>query len=115
MSKEQYLMMCEQTGMEIDWDKCPEELEDFPDLVHTAMNVFYAGIDNPISVSAPMPNFKASGPGMRAGKGAGQYVIKPRKSGDVTINVVGTDENGKTVQLGKQKFRVKRRMANKVQ
>lgn len=74
----------------------------------TAMNVFYAGIDNPISVSAPMPNFKASGPGMRAGKGAGQYVIKPRKSGDVTINVVGTDENGKTVQLGKQKFRVKR-------
>ncbi|MDB4787258.1 hypothetical protein OAG26_00965 [Flavobacteriales bacterium] len=41
MSKEQYLMMCEQTGMEIDWDKCPEELEDFPDLVHTAMNVFY--------------------------------------------------------------------------
>lgn len=74
----------------------------------TAMNVFYAGIDNPISVSAPMPNFKASGPGMRSGKGAGQYIIKPRKSGDITINVTGTDENGKTVQLGKQKFRVKR-------
>jgi gliding motility-associated protein GldM len=74
----------------------------------TAMNVFYAGIDNPISVSAPMPNFKASGPGMRSGKGPGQYVIKPRKSGDITINVTGTDDNGKTVQLGKQKFRVKK-------
>ena len=29
MSKEQYLMMCEQTGEEIDWDKCPPEIEDF--------------------------------------------------------------------------------------
>jgi len=71
------------------------------------MNVFYAGIDNPVSVSAPMPNFKASGPGLRPGKGTGQYVIKPRKKGKITINVTGTDENGKTVNLGKQEFRVK--------
>tara|TARA_S200002703_G_scaffold101709_1_gene88146 strand:- start:88 stop:444 length:357 start_codon:yes stop_codon:yes gene_type:complete len=41
MSKEQYLRMCEQTNMEIDWDKCPEELQDFPEIVLTAMNVFH--------------------------------------------------------------------------
>ena len=40
MSKEQYLMMCEQTGEEIDWDRCPPEIEDFPSSIHNAMNIF---------------------------------------------------------------------------
>ncbi len=74
----------------------------------SAMNVFYMGIDNPVSVSAPMPNFKASAPGLRAGKGQGQYIMKPTKVGNVTINVSGTDDQGKTVNLGKAEFRVKR-------
>lgn len=74
----------------------------------SAMNVFYLGIDNPVSVSAPMPNFKASAPGLRAGKGQGQYVMRPTKAGKVTINVTGTDESGKTVNLGKSEFRVKK-------
>ena len=30
----------------------------------TKMNVFYIGVDNPVSVSAPMPNFTASAPGV---------------------------------------------------
>ncbi|NQX99486.1 MAG: hypothetical protein HRT73_16655, partial [Flavobacteriales bacterium] len=34
------------------------------------MNVFYMGVDNPVSVSAPMPKFTASGPGLsKKGKG----------------------------------------------
>ncbi len=40
MTKDQYLRMVEQTGEEIDWDRCPEDLEDFPDSVHTAMNIY---------------------------------------------------------------------------
>jgi hypothetical protein len=32
--------MCEQTGEEIDWEKCPPEMEDFPDSVHTAINIY---------------------------------------------------------------------------
>ena len=40
MTKEQYLMMCEQTGEEIDWDRCPPEPEDFPSSVITALNIF---------------------------------------------------------------------------
>lgn len=74
----------------------------------SSMNVFYMGIDNPVSVSAPMPNFKASAPGLRAGSGAGQYVMRPTAIGKVTINVSGTDDNGKTVSLGKSEFRVKK-------
>jgi gliding motility-associated protein GldM len=74
----------------------------------SAMNVFYMGIDNPVSVSAPMPNFKASGPGLKQGKGQGQYIMRPTKVGNVTINVTGTDESGKTVNLGKSEFRVKK-------
>ena len=41
MSKEQYLRMCEQTGEEIDWDKCPPDSEDFPESTLTALNVFH--------------------------------------------------------------------------
>jgi len=33
--------MVEQTGEEIDWDKCPPDQEDFPDSIITALNIFY--------------------------------------------------------------------------
>ena len=33
-------MMCEQTGQEIDWEKCPVEWEDFPLPVLTAVNIY---------------------------------------------------------------------------
>ena len=32
--------MCEQTGEEIDWDKCPPDLEDFPESVYTTLNIY---------------------------------------------------------------------------
>ena len=32
--------MCEQTGEEIDWKKCPPDLEDFPESVYTALNIY---------------------------------------------------------------------------
>jgi|TARA_B110000858_G_scaffold120521_1_gene137616 hypothetical protein len=34
--------MCEQTGEEIDWNKCPPEIEDFPESTLTALNIFYS-------------------------------------------------------------------------
>ncbi len=40
MTKDQYLRMCEQTGQEIDWKKCPPDLEDFPETVYTALNIY---------------------------------------------------------------------------
>jgi len=42
MTKDQYLMMCEQTGDEIDWEKCPPEWNDFPTVVLDAMNIFHS-------------------------------------------------------------------------
>ena len=71
------------------------------------MNVFYIGVDNPVSVSAPMPNFTASAPGLsKSGKG---YMMRPRKKGKVNIVVTGIDETtGEKVNLGKVEFRVKR-------
>ena len=32
--------MVEQTGEEIDWKKCPPDIEDFPDSVITAINIY---------------------------------------------------------------------------
>ena len=40
MTKDQYLMMCEQTGEEVDWEKCPPDVEDFPSIVIDTMNIF---------------------------------------------------------------------------
>ena len=40
MSKDQYLRMCEQTGEEIDWEKCPPDIEDFPNSILTALHIF---------------------------------------------------------------------------
>ena len=34
--------MVEQTGEEIDWDRCPPEMEDFPPIVIDAMNIFHS-------------------------------------------------------------------------
>ena len=42
MSKQQYLDMCEQMGEEPDWDKCPPDWEDFPEIVITAVNIFHS-------------------------------------------------------------------------
>tara|TARA_R100000084_G_C4610190_1_gene127692 strand:- start:248 stop:577 length:330 start_codon:yes stop_codon:yes gene_type:complete len=42
MTKDQYLRMVEQTGEEIDWDRCPPDMEDFPESVLTAYNIFHS-------------------------------------------------------------------------
>ena len=40
MNKDQYLRMVEQTGEEIDWDRIPPDIEDFPDIVHTSVDIY---------------------------------------------------------------------------
>ena len=42
MTKDQYLRMVEQTGEEIDWDRCPPEPEDFPQIVIDAINIHHS-------------------------------------------------------------------------
>lgn len=71
------------------------------------MNVFYIGVDNPVSIAAPMPNFTASGQGLsKSGKG---WVVRPSTPGTMKITVTGVDElTGNKVNLGSSEFRVKR-------
>ena len=42
MNKDQYLRMVEQTGEEIDWERCPPDVEDFPDSILDALNIFHS-------------------------------------------------------------------------
>ena len=42
MSKDQYLEMMDQMNEEPDWDKCPPDWEDFPELVVTCMNIYHS-------------------------------------------------------------------------
>ena len=34
--------MCEQTGEEIDWERCPPDIEDFPESVWIALQIFHS-------------------------------------------------------------------------
>lgn len=75
------------------------------------MNVFYIGVDNPVSVSAPgMPKEKlkisVSNGGTATGSN-GAYNIRVTQPGNVTVSIFG-EENGKQVKLGENPFRCKR-------
>ncbi|TDG37842.1 gliding motility protein GldM [Pedobacter changchengzhani] len=77
------------------------------------MNVIYAGIPNPFSVSAagfPLESVNANASGASMSKaGAGKYNVTAAGSqvgSEVTISVSASNA-GKTISLGSQKFRVK--------
>jgi gliding motility-associated protein GldM len=74
------------------------------------LNVIYAGIPNPFTISAPgFPNVNATISGGSLSGSGGKYMINVPGSlvgKEVSISVSGTNE-GKTVNLGAPKFRVK--------
>ena len=78
----------------------------------TAMNVFYRGLENPVSISAPgvsMEDLRVSmsnGSIIPKNKAHGEYVVKPGKGREANINV-SIEINGKTRRLGDAKFRIK--------
>jgi gliding motility-associated protein GldM len=74
------------------------------------MLVFYIGVDNPVSVSAPGFAKDKIRVGISSGeiKGSGgNYIVNVKTRGEVNVTVSGTMEGGKTVALGVTKFRVK--------
>ncbi len=75
------------------------------------MNVFYIGIPNPVSVSAPgfaKDKIRVGIAGGEISGSNGSYNVIVRNPGKVTINVTGQTEAGKTVTLGSSEFRTKR-------
>jgi gliding motility-associated protein GldM len=78
----------------------------------TQMNVFYMGLDNPISVSAPgfsPSQLVVTGTGPISISGSnGNYIVKATATGTAKVNVSAKTEDGKTISMGSQDFRVKR-------
>jgi gliding motility-associated protein GldM len=77
----------------------------------TKMNVFYVGLDNPVSVSVPgfAPSqliVTGSGPISISGSN-GAYTVKASAAGTAKVNVSVKDEDGKTINMGSQDFRLK--------
>jgi len=77
----------------------------------TKMNVFYKGLDNPVTVSVPgyPPSqlvVSASGPITISGAN-GNYIVKGTNTGPAKINVSVKMEDGRTISMGAQDFRVK--------
>jgi len=77
----------------------------------TKMNVFYIGLPNPVSISAPgIPKEKIR-VSMSAGSitgGQGNYTVTVAQPGKVNVTVSGEMEKGKVSVLGTTEFRVKR-------
>ncbi|MFZ4060162.1 MAG: gliding motility protein GldM [Bacteroidia bacterium] len=77
----------------------------------TKMNVFYKGLDNPVSVSVPgypPSQLIVSGSGPISVSGAnGNYIVKANNIGAAKINVSVKTEDGRTISMGAQEFRVK--------
>lgn len=74
------------------------------------MNVFYAGIDNPVSASAPVPpeKIRISGAGLSFRGSGGHYVVNPPISMiGKKINVtISAEVDGRTQSFGGTEFRV---------
>jgi len=74
------------------------------------MNVFYIGIDNPVTVAAPGFSKDKVHPSISAGeiKGSGgKYVVNVKTRGTVKVTVMGEVDKGKSTVLGSYEFRVK--------
>ena len=76
------------------------------------MNVFYIGVDNPVTISVPGVPSNDVHPNMTAGtltpaQGPGKYIVRVSTIGETTINVAA-QMGGKTQTMGSSKFRVKR-------
>jgi gliding motility-associated protein GldM len=75
------------------------------------MNVFYIGVDNPVSISVPgFPDEKVSASitsGTITG-GRGKYIVNVTQPGKTTVIVSAKQPDGTTRQMGSVEFRVKR-------
>ncbi len=78
---------------------------------NTMMNVMYAGIENPLSISVPgiatsqISATMTNGTLSRSGKG---WVAKPTRVGEDAVIRVNASQNGRTMTVSQMAFRVRR-------
>jgi gliding motility-associated protein GldM len=76
-----------------------------------SLNVFYIGIDNPLTISVPgVPaenvSYSASGVSLTAASSKGRYIARVSAGREATINV-SAKMGEKTMQMGSFRFRIK--------
>ena len=77
----------------------------------TKMNVFYAGLDNPVSISVPgiaPSNVNVSITNGSISSGAAGYIVRPGKVGVNSVISVSATIDGTTKEIGSMPFRVKK-------
>ncbi len=75
------------------------------------MNVFYIGVPNPVSISAPgipKENMRVSMSGGSITGANGKYTVKVSSPGKATVSVAAEIAPGKVQTIGTTEFRVKR-------
>lgn len=76
----------------------------------TKMNVFYRGVDNPVSISVSGYSDKDIAASMTNGslsKGSDGYIVKPGKEAEAVISATVTNPDGSKKTMTGMKFRVK--------
>ncbi len=76
----------------------------------TKMNVFYRGVDNPVSISVSGYSDKNIAPSMSNGslsRGGDGWIVKPGKESEATISATVTNPDGSKKTMPGMKFRVK--------
>ncbi len=76
----------------------------------TKMNVFYRGVDNPVSISVAGYSATNIAPSMTNGslaRGSDGYIVKPGAGSTATVNVTVTNADGSKKSLPGVEFRVK--------
>jgi gliding motility-associated protein GldM len=76
----------------------------------TKMNVFYRGVDNPVSVSVSGYSNKDIAASISEGsmvKDKDGYIVRPGKGSEATVNATVTNPDGSKKTMTGQKFRVK--------
>lgn len=77
----------------------------------TKMNVFYIGLENPLSVSVPgvaPGNISVSCSNASFSGSGGNYIVKPSGPGECVVSVTAKMADGKSTNMGTYKFRSKR-------
>lgn len=76
------------------------------------MNVFYRGLDNPVTISVPgvaPSQISANCSGCKSFSGSnGKYMVKPGEGNEANISVSVKLSDGKVQSMGAAKFRIKR-------
>ncbi len=114
MTYEGAIKVVSPSGQELSFPFKSEYIVARPALTVSAdnMNVFYAGLDNPVSVSVPgVPNERLSvsiSNGKITPLGNGKFNVRVMNGTDSKISVIAKMENGETRNMGTSVFRIKR-------